>query len=228
MEMGERPAYPVGCMSTTTSLKGFSPVLAAPELSPDLLPPLEMDGYLTGILVTPDLALSDWVSGLWDKGPALAQDADLKDVMTGVVARRMVIETELAKGWPGFQPSFARAGEKPDHDTVRAWARGFWKAMKLNPAYWAEVGEDERTRDLLGVFSGFIDTGTVIEERDDADEIRDEYVALMPRTLVSLRKLALMHDGNRAALQTRRVAKVGRNDPCTCGSGKKFKRCCAS
>lgn len=25
--------------------------------------------------------------------------------------------------------------------------------------------------------------------------------------------------------QTRKVAKVGRNDPCPCGSGKKFKRC---
>jgi SWIM/SEC-C metal-binding protein len=32
------------------------------------------------------------------------------------------------------------------------------------------------------------------------------------------------------ALQTRqpadRSAKVGRNDPCPCGSGKKFKKCC--
>ena len=24
----------------------------------------------------------------------------------------------------------------------------------------------------------------------------------------------------------KRAAKVGRNDPCTCGSGKKFKSCC--
>ena len=24
----------------------------------------------------------------------------------------------------------------------------------------------------------------------------------------------------------REAAKVGRNDPCTCGSGKKFKKCC--
>ena len=30
----------------------------------------------------------------------------------------------------------------------------------------------------------------------------------------------------RAALQPGRSAKVGRNDPCPCGSGKKFKRCC--
>jgi hypothetical protein len=27
---------------------------------------------------------------------------------------------------------------------------------------------------------------------------------------------------------TRRAAKVGRNDPCPCGSGKKYKKCCMS
>nr|WP_301542753.1 SEC-C metal-binding domain-containing protein [Cupriavidus basilensis] len=26
----------------------------------------------------------------------------------------------------------------------------------------------------------------------------------------------------------RRVQKVGRNDPCPCGSGLKFKKCCSS
>jgi preprotein translocase subunit SecA len=30
----------------------------------------------------------------------------------------------------------------------------------------------------------------------------------------------------RAAPAKREVAKVGRNDPCSCGSGKKYKRCC--
>jgi hypothetical protein len=30
-----------------------------------------------------------------------------------------------------------------------------------------------------------------------------------------------------AAAQPRSVAKVGRNDPCPCGSGRKYKRCCA-
>jgi len=215
-------------MSNTISLQGFSSVLLAPELSPDLLPPLEMDGYLTGILITPDLDTSDWVTGLWDKRPGPEHEADLMNIMGGVVARRVAIETELEKGWPGFQPSFARPGEKADHEKVRTWVRGFWKAMELNIEYWAEVGEDDRTRDLIGLFSPFIDIGAVIEEHDDANQIRDEYIALMPRALVSLRKLALLHDGKRAALKTHRVAKVGRNDPCVCGSGKKFKRCCAN
>lgn len=34
-------------------------------------------------------------------------------------------------------------------------------------------------------------------------------------------------DGDVSAKQLpRRVVKVGRNDPCACGSGKKYKRCC--
>ena len=31
-----------------------------------------------------------------------------------------------------------------------------------------------------------------------------------------------------AAVQQRKVAKVGRNDPCPCGSGKKYKKCCGA
>ena len=99
--------------------------------------------------------------------------------------------------------------------------------MRLDLEYWLDLAQDERTRDIVGVFSGFIDFGEPMEEREDADEIRDEHIALMPRTLVALWKLAQMRSGNRAALQTHRAQKVGRNDPCPCGSGKKFKRCCA-
>jgi preprotein translocase subunit SecA len=33
-------------------------------------------------------------------------------------------------------------------------------------------------------------------------------------------------EGSSSAQPVRRSKKVGRNDPCTCGSGKKFKKCC--
>ena len=37
-------------------------------------------------------------------------------------------------------------------------------------------------------------------------------------------------DGKQVAPQTvqRKTTKVGRNDPCTCGSGKKYKKCCGA
>ena len=100
--------------------------------------------------------------------------------------------------------------------------------MQLDPEYWSELAEDERTRDFMGLFVGFIDIDEAIEERDDADEIRDEHAALIPRVLVALRKLALLREGNDPALRQIKAHKVGRNEPCPCGSGLKFKRCCAA
>lgn len=35
------------------------------------------------------------------------------------------------------------------------------------------------------------------------------------------------HGHEQAKPITRQSPKIGRNDPCLCGSGKKFKKCCA-
>ncbi|MEN2793382.1 SEC-C metal-binding domain-containing protein, partial [Sphingomonas oligophenolica] len=87
---------------------------------------------------------------------------------------------------------------------------------------------DERTASFIGLFVGFMDMLEDIEEREDADELRDEHAALMPRALVGMRKLALMREGNARALTSMKATKVGRNAPCPCGSGQKFKRCCGA
>lgn len=195
---------------------------------PDLLPPLEMDGYLTGVLLTPELEVSDWIADLWTTMPRVADEGRMSQALSAVLARRKAIEAELQKGWPGFQPSFCTPGRKADHDRVRTWVKGFWKAMKIHPEYWSELAQDERTATFIGLFAGFIDTGAQIDERDDADEIRDEHAQLLPAALVGMRKLALLRDGNATALRSIEANKVGRNDPCPCGSGKKFKRCCGA
>jgi uncharacterized protein len=75
---------------------------------------------------------------------------------------------------------------------------------------------------------GFIDSGEPIDERDDADEIRDDAAALLPRAIVGMRKLALLRERNVNALRTIQANKIGRNETCPCGSGKKFKRCCGA
>ncbi len=204
----------------------FSAILAAPELPSDLLPPLEMDGYLTGVLVTPDLGLRDWVAGLWTRMPDAEDEAALRRALAAVVSRKDHIEAELQKGWPGFHPSFGIAGQKQDHAKVRAWVRGFGKAMRLDPDYWISLSEDDRTQDLVTTFVGFMETDEPFEEREDADELRDDCAALIPRVLVALWRLARIDEGNDFILQTHRQQKVGRNEPCPCGSGLKFKRCC--
>lgn len=205
----------------------FSAILAAPELPSELLPPLEMDGYLTGLLVTPDLSPRQWVGGLWDGGRPNIEDEDgLGRALAAVVSRMSQIDAELQKGWPSFHPSFGVAGKKQDHAKVRAWVRGFSMAMGLNLEYWSDLSEDRRTRALVAVFVGFMISDESFEKGEDADELRDQCVAVMPRVLTVLWKIAQLEEGNDFALQTRRQDKVGRNQLCPCGSGVKFKRCC--
>lgn len=194
---------------------------------PDLLPPLEMDGYLTGVLVTPHLETAQWVMGLWRERSAV-DTARIEQGLVTVLAHRKAIEASFAKGWPGFSPAFCEPGQKPDHGKVRTWVRGFWSAMKLAPDYWSAIAEDERTATFVALFTGFMDIGEPFDERDDANAIRDEHAALIPRALVGMRKLALMREDKKLALHAMQTAKTGRNEQCPCGSGKKYKRCCAA
>ncbi|HUC18187.1 MAG TPA: SEC-C metal-binding domain-containing protein [Acetobacteraceae bacterium] len=47
------------------------------------------------------------------------------------------------------------------------------------------------------------------------------------RSILLLRKIAQLRASRRVARPPTRYPKPGRNDPCPCGSGRKYKRCCA-
>ena len=212
-------------MSTSTT---SSAILMPLDRDPGLLPPLEMDGYLTGLLVTPHLDSSDWVMGLWREPPASNDPARIEQALRQTLAHRRKIEASFAKGWPGFMPGYCESGQRPDHDRVRIWVKGFWTAMKLAPSYWSAIAEDHRTATFVALLTGFMEVSEPFEERDDAEEIREQHAALLPRALVGMRKLALMREDKKETLKAVETDKACRSDPCHCGSGKKYKRCCAT
>ena len=69
---------------------------------------------------------------------------------------------------------FLAAGEKPKHEVVRNWVRGFGKAMALTPEGWSSLAEDESQQPLL-TFIGFLDVKDPdFEPADNIDELLDE------------------------------------------------------
>jgi uncharacterized protein YecA (UPF0149 family) len=46
--------------------------------------------------------------------------------------------------------------------------------------------------------------------------------------ILILRKLARLRETVGRTAPLARRTKIGRNDPCPCGSGKKYKRCCGT
>lgn len=89
---------------------------------------------------------------------------------------------------------------------------------------------------LLGDFGAFCQERGVEPEMGDAQmsdemqELHEEWLQT-PRDSLEGKKPAEMLEGGRlfpGKIETfrREAPKVGRNDPCPCGSGRKFKKCC--
>jgi uncharacterized protein len=123
-----------------------------------------------------------------------------------------------------YCPLFQSGGEKPTHDSVSAWVHGFLKAIPLSPETWIGLARDERASVILAPFMGFTPIGR--RKLGYSDEELDEDAALIPRMILILRTLGLMREAEGPSAFGRRRSKVGRNDTCPCGSGKKHKRCC--
>jgi uncharacterized protein len=218
-----------------------SSFLAAPEAPKTAMSALELDGYLTGVIVTPQatpIRPSAWIARLWgDDEPIFADEREINTVLGAVMIQYTTLLRDIDRSLErleadrivDYRPLFLSGDQKPTHDTVRTWVRGFWKAMALAPEVWSAIVEDERTQIIIAPFVGFFDIGKIEphEIPDDIDDRLDQDAALIPRMILVLRKLArIREDDNRPATLARR-SKVGRNDPCPCGSGKKYKRCCA-
>jgi uncharacterized protein len=100
--------------------------------------------------------------------------------------------------------------------------------MELAPTDWHALAADDRTQALITPFVGFIDAGrgAGFEPAADIDDRLDEAAAEIPRAILLLRKIARMRASRTSPEHPTPRSKIGRNDPCPCGSGKKYKRCC--
>jgi uncharacterized protein len=209
--------------------------LTSPAAPKGAMSPMELDGYLTGVIVSPDLLLpSKWLDGIWGEEEPTFDNIDQAETITGAVMDRYnAIVAALDTGFRQleakqpftYRPLFLSGSDKPSHDVVRTWVHGFTKAMVLAPGGWASLAEDERLQSLLTPFIGFTDfEDPDFEPADNIEERLDEAAADIPRATIVLRKVAQFRSQHRAA----RRSKVRRNDPCPCGSGLKYKRCCGA
>ncbi|MGO9862352.1 MAG: UPF0149 family protein [Terriglobales bacterium] len=113
------------------------------------------------------------------------------------------------------------------------WARGFVRGMHMRHGGWAELVNDERHGGCL------IPMMMLCHEHDEDPEMRPDPISPEKRKEVIAHMAAGLLQAYRYFREQRQVSasahasdlrdnapKVGRNDPCPCGSGKKYKKCC--
>jgi uncharacterized protein len=222
---------PVPSANVPDHLATWLAFMSSPAAPKHAMSALELDGYLTGVVVAPSLIPpSQWMAGLWGGEEPVFDDAEQIQSMLGTViglhnALSERIEQSLrhleAEKVCDYRPAFQPETGKPSRDAVVTWVRGFWKAMSLVPADWAALIEDQRTQVLVMPFVGFMDLlqDDTFEPAPDIDERLDQAAADIPRAILVLHKLAKIRASRPIRPSPARSAKIGRNDPCPCGSG---------
>lgn len=222
--------------------------------TPEPLEPLDavmLDGYLCGVLVQPVLLEpATWLAHVFDfEGRPLPDDVDAawKERTSQLILRRhsALNRSMLDDGW--FDPLVlefddehpreplaegqvdAMAGLSPVSQSLMPWVAGFQHATLCFPDL-MELPDDAVMAAMARLFRHL--PAETDEEREVVATLDREHPLAtlddaMEELVVTVADLADLTRDRRYKVDTvkREAPKVGRNDPCPCGSGKKFKLC---
>ena len=199
----------------------------------------ELDGFVAGLLVSPEMIkLGEWLSAVWGREEgreaAVFENPGHANKVLGLVMEHYNdVALTLFDKPERYAPVFA-SGMHSGEALWELWIEGFEKAVKLRPAAWNTlIAADDQTAKAI---SGLLTLGDITRRdsrvsRAQIDALTATGRAKIAGWIVTLNawRLANPQPPDFAAPHTTARApsgKVRRNDPCPCGSGKKYKKCC--
>ncbi|OZB59839.1 MAG: hypothetical protein B7X31_12325 [Thiomonas sp. 13-66-29] len=214
--------------------------LSQPEIEDRSMDLSMLEGYLTAILIGPSVVPpSKWLPWVWDadegREEAVFDGVDEANRIMSLLMRMYNGIGQVFMAEPSaFEPMYHRGAQWG----AAEWCEGFllgtqfeseaWSAMWLtNPTWWTPFLR-------LGTDDGVAIT---LKERD-----AERWMSAVAPSLVSIhgfwqerrneRQPGTVEDdfgfGRQRVAAVRSDPKIGRNEPCPCRSGKKFKKCCGA
>lgn len=187
-----------------------------------------LDGYLTALAIAPNnLPPSQWLPQVWGGEPEWATKQQAERMLELVFRHANALLFYLRDDPDYFEPIlYETEGEPP---LVDDWCAGFVAAMALDESAWQPLMETEEGEQWLYPILLF-GTDAGWEERQAHPEMEarmEEVAASLGDSVLAIQAWSLPL--RKAGSTVRRdEPKVGRNDLCPCGSGRKFKRCCGA
>jgi len=210
-------------------LRQLDALLFSDAVGDDAMLLSEVDGLMAGVVVCPDLILpSEWMPLIWrdEEGPVYEGLEQAQTVHGLIMGHYNDIIRQLDRD--RYAPIFD-VDTRNDETLWETWIEGFYTALALRPKAWLSFGEGSAAHKALSIFMRLHEIATTptaqLTPMDMDEELEALAPDLIPTLVQDLHQARLAQAGNpmTAANQNQ---KIGRNDPCPCGSGKKFKKCC--
>jgi uncharacterized protein len=192
-----------------------------------------LDGFLAALAVGPDeVAREQWRSRLWTDSEGETSDfetAAQERYVHELLDRGLeTIRRRLTAGYP-HKPL---VDEDSSEEAVEEWAVGFAVGMDLVPSStWDAVAKHKQAGLALASIILLLPPDQLGEEDEELKPLDKKTRAGIVRRLPDLLQMIHSFWHNQSALplfEPRRSQKVGRNEPCPCGSGRKYKKCCGA
>jgi len=204
-------------------------------LCSDIAPEAAMDastleGFFTALVIGPSLVpTSHYMPWIWDMYEGKEEVVyNSMEQLQETMSLFMSVWNDIAETFStdplSFEPAYFRSAEWG----AAEWCEGFLLGSKLFGESWTTLWVDEPK--LITPFVRLGDEAGI--EITKKEKNADKWMKAVPEALASVHAYWLEHRtenaGDFPAIPMQRQQKVGRNDPCPCGSGKKYKKCCGA
>jgi uncharacterized protein len=217
--------------------------LMSDSLSDEAMDLSNLDGFFAAVALNPELILpSQWLPWVWDmesgeQTPAFENVEQAETISALLLRHYNSVQDMIGEG--RFAPLMYSLQQEDGSEFYDAegWSMGFMLGVSLFQDIWLPVldehpewlapmrllGTEEGWEQLEQMHPGHADQRPAIRA---AYEIIPEMVEAIFQHFLPQREAAAQ--ARVTATLRRSGDKVGRNDPCPCGSGKKFKKCCGA
>jgi uncharacterized protein len=202
--------------------------------NPDALTLEGLDGFFCALVAGPDMVMpSEYLPLVW--GGELPEENAFESAEAAYAFIGL-----LTRHWNAIAAEYETDGvyyplfDAPDERGVpgRNWARGYMRGVALRRSSWIGIFKDESEglTILIPIVAGEVDPGFPKEimtaERTEETALSMAAGAGRAYRYFSEQRRSSAAAAHEAATYRRSQPKIGRNEPCPCGSGKKFKQCC--
>jgi uncharacterized protein len=211
------------------------------EIGPPAMNMEELDGYFSALICGPGLVpMSRCLPNVWGEDFAFSGEKQASEILAIILHHWNCIAGTLQSTLETpnvYLPVLLLNEEGVSHGND--WARGFMRGVELHPAGWQELFDSEEEG------AAVVPMMILAHENDPDPELRSPAIRAQSREdllndmIAGLTRIYRHFEPQRrpvdnagtapaTAPMRRAEPKIGRNEICPCGSGRKCKHCCGA
>jgi uncharacterized protein len=240
--MPDLPKHP-----TAKHLHRLEAFLTAPERPEDTFDLNELRGFLFALVCAPEPVMpSEWLPLVFGDSEPEYRDAEEAERIVGTIMALYneiahQVRTEHEPRLP-FRPRRPAIANLESDAPLRRWSRGFAYGHSWLEELWDETVPaplDQELATALVVLSFFSDRRVAealhqeSKSRQTLEDMAETLCDLLEDAMLGYAQMGYAIEQGLALAEGElqepaHSDKIGRNEPCPCGSGKKYKKCCGA